>query len=873
MTTLALQRRRLALAGLLATFLALAAIYNAASTPFEAPDEIGHFYYVVHLLQTGRLPVVPAADPPPNYEQEGAQPPLYYASAAALVRLLERPLRLDLGQADARLDVNPHSTCAQPGARYNVAYLAHDPHQERFPYEGRVRVLHVVRLWSSLLGVATVAGVFAAMRLAFPDLPAAAWLAAGITAFTPEFLFTASAASNDNLVTALTTWGVYLALRVLRDGLRWPTTVGLGVLAGLAALSKLSGALLLPFALVVIILALWFQCSRPPHTSPFPHSPFTIRGLRSAICALRSAVSGQRSAVSGQRSAVSGQRSAVSGQRSAICDLRLAIAHSSFLIFSFLSLSGWWFFRNWTLYGDLTGTRPMLELLPLRHEMSAGLLIGELPGLFRSWWGAFGCTAPPGGFYLAYLVLALGGLAGLVADRRRLGGAWPQMGVLVAWLVLVGAAYVRWNWVIHAPKGRLVYPAMVSVAGLLGRGWASWAEHIRLPQSRVPPSRKLPAFGKVRQSAFPVGGLLAVMMVGAGAVPLAVMAPPVAPPPIYATFPKAPSFREGPAFRIPHSAFPLDGRFGAEIALLGYDLEPSFEATSFEAGEWLDLTLYWQALARPVQHYTLAIQLASAVPGETDTLVNFNTWTGGGNFPTGNWRPGDVVVDHYRLRLPGDVPRVQGWYLQAVLFDSSDGTRLPFALGGQPAGKGAQLALLRVGASDPEAQAPPEADRLAVPIAFDGVIALEGVRAVEEGGMLKVTLWWRSVAALAGDRVVFVHLYDAEGLLVATADGPPLAGGFPTSLWRPGDRVRDEHAVPLPAGCLSDPKGLPKRFLSPPLGSAGAGAPLRLGVGWYDPHTGARLAATTADGVRLPDDEFLIEFATPVTDGIIAGTE
>ena len=247
--------------------------------------------------------------------------------------------------------------------------------------------------------------------------------------------------------------------------------------------------------------------------------------------------------------------------------------------------------------------------------------------------------------------------------------------------------------------------------------------------------------------------------------------------------------------------------------------------------------MYWQALARPAQHYTLAIQLASAVPGETDTLVNLNTWTGGGNFPTGNWRPGDVVVDHYRLRLPEDVAWVQGWYLQAVLFDGSDGTRLPFVLGGQPAGKSAQLALLRVGASDPEALSSPEADRLAAPIAFDGAIALEGVRVVEEGGMLKVTLWWRSVAALAGDRVVFVHLYDAEGLLVATADGPPLAGGFPTSLWRPGDRVRDEHVASL-------------------LGKEGA--PFRLGIGWYDPTTGARLAATTADGVRLPDDEFLI---------------
>ena len=186
--TLILRRRRLSVVGLLTMFLLLATVYNAASNPFEPPDEIGHFYYVVHLLQTNRLPVVPADTPPPNYEHEGAQPPLYYATSALFVRLLSAPLRLDLNDASTPLEINPYSTCAQPDARYNVAYLAHDPHLERFPYQGRVRVLHVVRLWSSLLGMATVAGVFAAARSAFPDLPAAPWLAAGLTALTPEFL-------------------------------------------------------------------------------------------------------------------------------------------------------------------------------------------------------------------------------------------------------------------------------------------------------------------------------------------------------------------------------------------------------------------------------------------------------------------------------------------------------------------------------------------------------------------------------------------------------------------------------------------------------------------------------------------------------------
>jgi hypothetical protein len=744
-------RERYALIALLILFLLLATVYNAVSTPFEAPDEIGHFYYIVYLLQNRRLPVVPAEEPSPNYEHEGVQPPFYYLSAALFVRALSAPLQLDLEDADAPLDINPHSVCGRPGAWHNVAYLAHDPHKERFPYEGRVRVLHAVRLWSSLLAAATVAGVFAAARLIFPERPVVAWLAAGVTAFTPEFLFTAGAASNDNMVTTLTTWGVYLTLRTLKEGLLWRRTLCLGLLAGLSALSKLSGALLLPLVLLVIPLAAMHRRHGPPHRTNLWRR------------------------------------------------LPQIIGHWSLVLSLFVAIAGWWFFRNWTLYGDPTGASQMLTLLPLRDEMSVGVLIRELGGLFRSWWGVFGCTLPPAGFYVFYLALVLGGSAGLIADRRHLRRAWVQMGVLLVWLILMFAAYVRWNWVIHAPKGRLLYPAMLSVACFLGHGWAYWTARWR----------------------WLTLALLVPLVLGAGIIPFAVMAPPVSPPPTYPT-----------ASDI-HPEHPLDGRFDSDIALLGYDLD----GASFEPGEWLDLTLYWQVLARPADHYTLAIQLVSAAPGETDTLVNFNTWTGGGNYPTGVWHSGDIIADRYRLRLPNEVSRAQGWSLQVVLFDLSDGTRLPFTLGGHPIGDTAVLSTLRVGASDPIVTIPPQADRLDSPFYFDESIALDGVGMIDQGKTLKLTLWWRSVALLADNVIVFVHLYDGEGRMVATADGPPLSGGFATSLWQPGDRVRDERTIALLEGWVT---------------------PLHLGIGWYDPISGTRLATTAADGARLPNDEVLI---------------
>jgi hypothetical protein len=139
------------------------------------------------------------------------------------------------------------------------------------------------------------------------------------------------------------------------------------------------------------------------------------------------------------------------------------------------------------------------------------------------------------------------------------------------------------------------------------------------------------------------------------------------------------------------------------------------------------------------------------------------------------------------------------------------------------------------------------------PIDFAGTVALDGARVTKKAQALDVTLWWRSTAPLANDPVVFVHLYDSAGQLIATADGPPLVGGFPVSLWQPGDRVRDQRSIPLPE------EG------DTPINTKGSeAAPSQVGVGWYDPATGARLAATTADGVRLLNDVVLVPLPSDV---------
>jgi hypothetical protein len=70
---------------------------------------------------------------------------------------------------------------------------------------------------------------------------------------------------------------------------------------------------------------------------------------------------------------------------------------------------------------------------------------------------------------------------------------------------------------------------------------------------------------------------------------------------------------------------------------------------------------------------------------------------------------------------------------------------------------------------------------------------------VQPGDVLPVTLHWQARQPIPADYQVFVHLLDAEGNLVAQADGQPALWARPTSSWRPEEPIEDRHALWLPA--------------------------------------------------------------------------
>ena len=90
---------------------------------------------------------------------------------------------------------------------------------------------------------------------------------------------------------------------------------------------------------------------------------------------------------------------------------------------------------------------------------------------------------------------------------------------------------------------------------------------------------------------------------------------------------------------------------------------------------------------------------------------------------------------------------------------------------------------------------------------FGDQISLLGFEAVDSlapGDEFDVALYWEALRPPEDDYVLFVHLVDGEGQVVASHDGPPLDGRYPTSAWTPGEIVPDARRLALdpdaPAG-------------------------------------------------------------------------
>ena len=179
-------------------------------TPLWGFDAVFNWRYIEYLTNTWTLPA-------PHAFWASAHPPFYYYTNAAIVRLLDNPDR-----------------------DFNVV---------------------VLRSIATLAGLVTVGLAYAVVRRSDPEHLGRALLAGGLVLFLPVHIYMSAMVGEEMFVTAF----VSLALA----GMTWEFTnpsgsyaplrfaAGLGILAGLALLTKLTGVLVAIAAVGVYLVDGW----------------------------------------------------------------------------------------------------------------------------------------------------------------------------------------------------------------------------------------------------------------------------------------------------------------------------------------------------------------------------------------------------------------------------------------------------------------------------------------------------------------------------------------------------------------------------------------------------------------------------------------
>lgn len=134
---------------------------------------------------------------------------------------------------------------------------------------------------------------------------------------------------------------------------------------------------------------------------------------------------------------------------------------------------------------------------------------------------------------------------------------------------------------------------------------------------------------------------------------------------------------------------------------------------------------------------------------------------------------------------------------------------------------------------------------------FDHLVTLLGyevsVDSIRPGETLDLSLYWHVDARPPGNYLLFVHLIDSAGGMVAQRDTHPGLGNFPSGLWRPGDRFVEHISLPIPETAYTPESGM-------------------LSVGLYAPN-GYRLAVTDAAGNAIGDSLTLAEISIAPNEG------
>jgi hypothetical protein len=761
-------------------FIVLGLGYSILTPIFENSDETLHYPYVKHLADGRGLPI---AIPGQLWHQEGTQPPLYYAIVAASTFWIDSNNLLD------HLQPNPHwrFTEVRSVINDNQNAVLHGP-MDAFPYRRAALAIHIGRWWSLFFGLITVACTFLIARHLFPNNLPLTISATALTALTPQFIRVSATVSNDSLSAALASFTVLVALkftepplsRVAGEGRFANTsffaTIGrftfrgigkeinspllprplaplhyhyaflLGLLAGLALLTKLSS--LSVFFLVVFIVFWRLFFTSELHQHPIQNM---IRWL-------------------------------------------LIIAGITAV------LNGWWFFRNQRLYGEWLAIETHLNLAGRGH-----LTLSEIWGLRaeaeRAYWATLGWgqIRPPEWVYqllgwftrLGLIGLGLAGLVKLAQGTRSKPIplnlrtiSYEKIIFLAFWAGLNLALYGRWVMAVGSVSHtRLIFPAITAISLLLALGWHAW-----LPRPLESWFAGLLAAGLLTLNIYNLGWLIypafnpdgqhvnvakldsSVDLIFLDSLHLVAGGVKTYAPT------SSRSATLGDVITIDtqwQAVAAIDKNYSVAAVLLAPDGSVLARRETYP-GLGLRPTRYLKPGDTFIDSYPLKLTGQVSEPVVARAVINLFDFdsTSRAGFPALDAQGNEVTAIAGQIKIiPKTWPEYEPTYSTSVSF---------------------ARAISLVGYDLAEVKAKAEAKAEA-----EKIEGSANSTNLANSPTYQLTLYWKSLAPVDEDYNLFIHLLDREGNVVAQADAPPTNNAYPTSWWASGEIIADVRSLPV----------------------------------------------------------------------------
>ena len=271
----------------------------------------------------------------------------------------------------------------------------------------------------------------------------------------------------------------------------------------------------------------------------------------------------------------------------------------------------------------------------------------------------------------------------------------------------------------------------------------------------------------------------------------------------------------------------LEAMFSGGIELLGYDqivgeIRPGFP---------LELDAWWCANRQPDADYRVRLQLIDDAGEVAAESIGSLSQQG---HPTNQWQEDDLLSGSSQLMVPAEA--TAGSYdLQLSLLQPD--VDQPVRIGWSLVRRSLPVGKVVVVPWSMETEVPPLTQSLRADFGQPTVTELHGYDlnndTVAPGQNLELTLVWRSIAGALGTSYrTFVHLLDESGKIVTQSDSIPMSGFRPTTSWRAGEVIIDEHTLTIPIEAIS--------------------GEYTLWIGLYDPATGHRLPIYVG-GQEQPD--------------------